>query len=141
MRALWTKHYHEIINDNLLETFEDLEINKKNVYFQQNNDPKYMTVMTKKFLWKKKIDTLDWPTSSSGMSPIKHVWDYLDRRVYTWEMQPCNLTQLWTALDEESVKIPQNYIDKLFDGMPRWVEALLKKGGAYQILMGNIKLL
>ena len=25
---------------------------------------------------------LDWPSMSPDMSPIKHVWDYLKRRVY-----------------------------------------------------------
>jgi hypothetical protein len=36
-----TKLYVEILNDNVLGTLNDLEINKKEVYFQQDNELKH----------------------------------------------------------------------------------------------------
>jgi hypothetical protein len=41
------------------------------------------------------------------MSPIKHVWDALDRRVQQRVPVPDNIQQLHTAIEEQGVNIPQ----------------------------------
>ena len=56
--------YVEILNDNLLGTLKDLEINKKDVYFQQDNDPKHTSCLAQNWFKQKKLDKLDWPASS-----------------------------------------------------------------------------
>ena len=40
-----TKLYCEILSDDLLGTLRDLEIDKKDIYFQQDNDPKHTSLL------------------------------------------------------------------------------------------------
>ena len=40
------KLYVEILNDDVLGTLRDLEINKKDIYFQQDNDTKHTSHLT-----------------------------------------------------------------------------------------------
>ena len=59
-----TKLYVSILNNNVLGTLKDLEINKKDVYFQQDNDLKHTSQLAQDWLKCKKLDVLDWPASS-----------------------------------------------------------------------------
>jgi hypothetical protein len=64
------------------------------------------------------------------MNIIEHAWDYLDRRVHSRSPLPKNLGELWDALVEEWGRIDDDYITKLYESMPRRVQALLEaKGG------------
>ncbi|GFV90179.1 uncharacterized protein TNCV_4378951 [Trichonephila clavipes] len=42
---------------------------------------------------------LSWPANSTNLSPIKNLWDNLNRVVCTMDPHPCNLAQLATALE------------------------------------------
>ena len=75
--------YCEILSDDLLGTLWDLEIDKKDIYFQQDNDPKHTSLLAQDWFKKKKVDKLDWPASSSDMNIIEHLWEYLECRVHT----------------------------------------------------------
>jgi transposase len=122
--------YVEILNDDFLGTLSDLAINKTSIYFQQDNDPKHTSNLAKEWFQKKKVDKLDWPANSPDMSIIEHVWDYLDRRVRTRTSLPRNRTELWDALVEEWGNVEEDYITRLYESMPRRVQALLDaKGG------------
>ncbi|TFK63776.1 hypothetical protein BDN72DRAFT_733519, partial [Pluteus cervinus] len=62
---------------------------------------------------------------------IEHLWEYLDRRVRTRQTPPTNLMELWDALVEEWGNIEQDYIDRLFDSMPRRIAAVIAAKGGY----------
>ncbi len=57
--------------------------------------------------------------SMSGMSPIEHVWDALDRRIRQRVPVPANIQQLRTAIEEEWTNIPQATINNLINSMRR----------------------
>jgi hypothetical protein len=82
--------YTKILKDDVLGTLKELSIKKKNIYFQQDNDPKYTSKVAQKWFKKNKLDVLDWAQSSPDMSIIEHVWEYLDRRVCTQSPLPTN---------------------------------------------------
>ncbi len=122
--------YVEILRDELLGSLEDLDINKTNIYFQQDNDPKHTAKLTIAWLKKKRLTVLQWPPNSPDMNIIEHVWEYLDRRIHTRDSLPTNLRELWAVLIEEWNNIESEYIDRLFESMPERVAALLEaKGG------------
>jgi DDE superfamily endonuclease len=73
--------YTEILDDELLGTLHDLKIKKKDIYFQQDNDPKHTSNLATNWFQKKKLNKLDWPPNSPDMNVIEHLWDYLDRKV------------------------------------------------------------
>ena len=53
--------YCEILEDGLVESFEELEIPEHKWYFQQDNDPKQTSRQAKKWLSDNKIKVLEWP--------------------------------------------------------------------------------
>ena len=89
--------YTEILNDDVLGTLKDLGIKKKDVYFQQDNDPKHTSRVAREWFKKNKLDVLDWAPSSPDMNIIEHVWEYFNKRVRTRSPLPTNRDQMWTT--------------------------------------------
>ncbi|XP_053345643.1 uncharacterized protein LOC128515578 [Clarias gariepinus] len=61
------------------------------------------------------------------MSPIKHIWDVLDRRIRQRVPVPANIQQLCTAIEEEWTNIPLPTINNLINSMRRRCVALQSK--------------
>ena len=77
--------YTKILKDDILGTLKDLSIKKKDIYFQQDNNPKHTLGVACEWFKKNKLNVLDWAPSSPDMNIIEHVWEYLlvDKRVCT----------------------------------------------------------
>ncbi len=125
------KLYVEILNDDLLGTLKDLEINKKDIYFQQDNNPKHTSCLAQDWFKQKKLDKLDWPASSPDMNIIENLWEYLERRVCTQSPLPRNSEEMWVALQEEWESIEEGYVKRLYQSMPESVAALIKAKGSH----------
>lgn len=72
---------------------------------------------------------MNWPARSPDMNPIEHVWDHLG-----WAMQrdriPCRtLDELQNKLDMVWNNMDQGYIQNLFEGMPRRMQAVITSRG------------
>ena len=67
--------YQAILKENLIQSAKKLNF-RKNMVFQQDNDPKHTAHVIKVWLNKKGIECLTWPPL-----PIEHLWDELERRM------------------------------------------------------------
>ncbi len=65
------------------------------------------------------------------MSPIEHVWDDLDRRIWQCVPAPANMQQLRTAIEEEWTNIPQATINNLINSTRRRCVALREANGGH----------
>ncbi len=123
--------YIEILKETYLGTLKDHGIKVKEVYFQQDGDPKHRSKMTSEWIKKKRIDLLPWAPSSPDMNIIEHVWDHLDKKVRSRKNLPRNRNEFWEALEEEWYAIDVEYIKGLYASMPRRVQALKEAQGGY----------
>jgi len=120
-----------ILDESLLGTIFDHDMDCSSVIFQQDNDPKHTSKLGKAWLRDHQIRTLPWPPSSPDMNIIEHVWDYVDHQVRHRKVFPRNLDELWTALQEEWANVDLQYIRRLYKSIPRRVAALHRVKGGY----------
>ena len=69
----------------------------------------------------------DWPPHSPDLKVIENVWKVLGDKQEGEEFT--NLNDLWSFLEKEFYSIPDNYIQKLFESIPRRIRAVLKHRG------------
>jgi hypothetical protein len=69
----------------------------------------------------------EWPASSPDMNPIEHVWPLVSRQLVGDVF--ASRDQLWDALVVAFGKISRLQIPRLYDSMPRRLQALLDARG------------
>ncbi len=105
-------------------------IHDHHLMLQHDNARPHAARICTQFLEAENIPVLVWPAYSPDMSPIKHVWDALDRRIWQRVLVPANILELRTATEEEWTNIPQTTINNLINSMwRRCVELHEANGG------------
>lgn len=120
-----------ILEESLLGTLSDYNLDPSNIFFQQDGDPKHTSGLANRFFHNNNIKILRWAPSSPHMSIIEHAWDQLDRQLRAHEELPKNRTELWEFLQEEWAKLDMDFINRLYDSMPRRVKTLHEAKGKY----------
>ena len=52
--------YANILQDELLQTLDFYELNRDNIIFQQNNNPKHTSIIARKWFEDNRIQLLEW---------------------------------------------------------------------------------
>jgi transposase len=114
--------YIEILRNHLPEIRNMLY---NNWHFQQDNNPKHTSHVTKEF-FKNNIPTvIDWPFNSPDLNPIENLWAILKRNVEMW--QPKNIGKLERFMKEEWIKISQNIVIDLIESMKECCKLIIEK--------------
>ncbi len=102
--------YRDILDENLLQSTQDLRLGRR-FTFQQDNDPKRTAKITKEWLHNNSVTVLEWPSQIPDLNPIEHLWRDLKMAVH--QRLPSNLTELERICKEEWQRIPKSGVKNL----------------------------
>ena len=118
--------YRDIFGDNLLPSVRALKMGHGWV-FQHDNDPKHMTKATKKWLKKKHIKILEWPSQSPDLNSIENLWR--EQKLRVAKRQPRNLKDLERFCKEEWTTIPPKICANLLKNYNKRLTSVLANKG------------
>src|SRR5271155_5352150 len=125
------QQYCEILEDGLVESFEELDIEEGQRYFQQDNDPKHTSRLATTWFSDNNIIVIHWPAQSPDLNPIEHLWYHAKCKLQEYEIPPKGVHELWDILAKEWNEIPSEVCQRLIESMPRRIGAVIKANGGH----------
>ncbi|KAG2456924.1 TC1A transposase, partial [Polypterus senegalus] len=119
--------YRVILDENLLQSALDLRLGRRFI-FQQDNDPKHTSKISKEWLQDNSVNVLEWPSQSPDLNPIEHLWRNLKMAVH--RRFPFNLMELERCCKEEWAKLAKDRCAKLVASYSKRLEAVIAAKGA-----------
>jgi hypothetical protein len=120
------EHYHSILQRQMIPSAAGLFLGRPWI-FQQDNDPKHMALINKRYLENKGVNILNWPAQSPDLNPIENLWNELDRQL---QNRDCNSEdELFDTLKDGWDDLTAEYMEKLVDSMPRRCAAVIAANG------------
>lgn len=122
--------YVDILNDYVLASFDFGGMDPANSIFQQDNSRVHTAKLVQRWFDEQEFTVLKWPANSPDLTIIENVWSYLKYHLNLFQEDPKDMEELWKRVEDIWSNIPEDYLHKLYESMPRRIEALLKsKGG------------
>jgi transposase len=123
--------YTHILEDESLGTLEYYGLEADKIIFQQDNDPKHTSRISRQWFESHGIAVLDWPSQSPDLNPIENLWRYLKQKLAAYETEPTSIHELWECVEAEWEKIPRQLCTDLIESMPDRIAAVLRVKGGY----------
>jgi len=101
--------YAGILEEDLLGTLCDKNLDVADIVLQQDNDLKHKSKFVAKWLKRNGVKTLHWAPFSPNMNIIENAWDQLDSKICAQNPLPTNCEQLWAALQEEWASLDMSW--------------------------------
>ncbi|GFU59232.1 transposable element Tc1 transposase [Trichonephila clavipes] len=99
--------------------------------FQQDNTRPHVARIVQRFFVNPHIELLPWPARSPDLSPIENMWSMVAQRLTQITPPTATPDQLWQRVEAAWSTAPQEYIQSLFESMPRRVAAVISNNGGY----------
>ncbi|CAK9806815.1 Transposable element Tcb2 transposase [Anthophora quadrimaculata] len=120
--------YMDILKKNLKQSAEVMGISEV-FHFYQDNDPKHKSRLVQEWLLYNCPKIMQTPPQSPDLNPIEMVWNMLDTKIRRHSIT--NKKDLQSRLQEEWLKMDNNYLKTLVGSMPkRLAEVIRQKGYA-----------
>lgn len=123
--------YCQILEEGLLGTLDDHDIDRRSIYFQQDNDPKHTSRCATTWFAKNRFDLLAWPPNSPDMNIIENVWNQLEVNYNRRPYHARNEDELFEMLREEWENLSQAFCSRLYESMPARIKELQHAKGSW----------
>ncbi|KIK52706.1 hypothetical protein GYMLUDRAFT_179831 [Collybiopsis luxurians FD-317 M1] len=88
----------QIMEEDLLGSLQDLDIDPNSFIYAHDNDQKNTGRLVQNWFTKKKLTQLKWPASSPDMNIQEHIWAELETIACLYEPAPHTEDQMWEVL-------------------------------------------
>jgi len=123
--------YIDVLKDYVLASRDWYNVDPETFIFQQDNASVHTAHIVKAFFVESNLTVMKWPANSPDLNPIENLWSYLKTELGLYKESPKTMDDLWERVQEVWTKIPIDYIQKLYESMPRRMEEVVRNRGGY----------